>query len=353
MENADFEMMLNGKNCYSDAGCGVFMLEEPRIKNIPEKSVERYVDLLSDVGFKLVFGMEANKDIMIELLNHIIHDRKIADIEYLDKEKHGISEVDKDCVFDLYCVTDDGSRIIVEVQKRMHDHYVERTLYYSTFPIREQMSFGDKEYQLCPIYIISILKTRLHGVELGNQIRSSFRIYEDSTHVLLTPLYNIIFLEMGKFRKTLEELDGSILDGFYYCIKNMQKLSERPAELQHDIFRRLFETCRISKMDKTEQYKYKKAMMTERDIWCYKEMARKHGFASGEKQGIKHGMKKGLKKGLEQGLQQGMQRGMGRGMELGEEKARGDIARKMKDRGFAVSEICAITGLAEAAVAGL
>ncbi|MDE7128280.1 MAG: PD-(D/E)XK nuclease family transposase, partial [Bacteroidales bacterium] len=194
-------------------------------------------------------------------------------------------------------------------------------------------------------------------------VRSCFRLYEETSHVLLTPVYNVIFLEMGKFRKSLSELDGSILDGFYFCLKNMVKLSERPVELQQDIFQRLFEVCRLSKMDKVEQIQYNKAMITEIDIRCFKKMAHKSGYAAGEKKGEKAGFEKGVKKGIKEGIKEGREEGRmqgikeGReegqkigqeiGLEIGQQNARVSIARQMKVKGYPVADISEMTGLPE------
>ena len=46
----------------------------------------KYADLLDDDVFKLVFGRESTKDVMIEFLNQVIPDRKIVDLEFIDKE---------------------------------------------------------------------------------------------------------------------------------------------------------------------------------------------------------------------------------------------------------------------------
>ena len=46
----------------------------------------KYADLLDDDVFKLVFGRESTKDVMIEFLNQVIPDRKIVDMEFIDKE---------------------------------------------------------------------------------------------------------------------------------------------------------------------------------------------------------------------------------------------------------------------------
>ena len=48
----------------------------------------KYADLLNDEVFKLVFGQESTKDVMIEFLNQVINDRTIVDVDYMDKEMH-------------------------------------------------------------------------------------------------------------------------------------------------------------------------------------------------------------------------------------------------------------------------
>ena len=42
-----------------------------------------YADLLNDDVFKLVFGQESTKDVMIEFLNRVISERTIVDVEYM------------------------------------------------------------------------------------------------------------------------------------------------------------------------------------------------------------------------------------------------------------------------------
>ena len=50
----------------------------------------KYADLLDDIAFKLVFGQESTKNVMIEFLNQVIPDRKIVDVDFADKVVHYI-----------------------------------------------------------------------------------------------------------------------------------------------------------------------------------------------------------------------------------------------------------------------
>ena len=80
--------------------------------------IGKYVDLLNDSGFKHVFGKDANKEIIIAFLNGIITDRKIVDLEHINNEQVPFDQESKKSVFDLYCKTQDGSRIVVELQNK-------------------------------------------------------------------------------------------------------------------------------------------------------------------------------------------------------------------------------------------
>ena len=117
----------------------------------------KYADLLNDYVFKLVFGQESSKDVMIEFLNQVIDDRNIVDLEFMDKEMKSMDREKKDSVYDMFCKTDDDSRIVVEVQRRKQTTYVERSIYYSTFQVRNQVDAGSSDYAFCPVYVINIL----------------------------------------------------------------------------------------------------------------------------------------------------------------------------------------------------
>ena len=102
----------------------------------------KYADLLDDDVFKLVFGQESSKDVMIEFLNQVIPDRRIVDLDFADKEMHPVDRNRKSSVYDVFCTTDDGSRIVVEIQRRKQSSYVERAIYYSTYQIGRQVEAG-------------------------------------------------------------------------------------------------------------------------------------------------------------------------------------------------------------------
>lgn len=264
----------------------------------------KYADLLDDDVFKLVFGRESSKDVMIEFLNQVIPDRKIIDLEFVDKEMHHVDRSRKDSIYDMFCKTDDGSRIVVEVQRRKQANFAERAIYYSTFSIANQVSAGAGCYDFYPVYVISILNFGFKPG--GSKVKSEFRLYETDTRELLTDRVTFIFLDLSKFKKTAEELSGDILEGMYFCFKNIVSLTERPEILEHDVFRKIFEVSELINMDEVTRSKVIEKMTTERDLRNQMEYARQEAIAEGHAEGHAAGHAEGLAEAARKMVASGM-----------------------------------------------
>lgn len=81
--------------------------------------MSRYVNPFTDIGFKVIFGQPASKDLLIILLNELLAgEHHITDLTFLDKEDHADNVSDKGIIYDLYCRTTTDEFIIVEMQNR-------------------------------------------------------------------------------------------------------------------------------------------------------------------------------------------------------------------------------------------
>lgn len=285
----------------------------------------KYADLLDDDVFKLVFGQESTKDVMIEFLNQVISDRNIIDLEFIDKEMHPIDRSRKSSVYDMFCKTDDGSRIVVEIQRRKQSTYAERALYYSTFQIGRQVDAGSGDYDFCPVYVISILDFSIDQNEGISDVRTVYRLYEETSGRLLTDRLTFIFIELSKFRKVAEELDGNILEGMYFCFKNMSMLKDRPDALEHSVFKKIFEASELIGMDEETRSKIIEKMTTERDLRNQMAYARKEA--------------------IEEGLAEGREIGLAEGRAEGREIERRVLAKKLLKKGISPEDVCELTGL--------
>ena len=244
----------------------------------------KYADLLNDEVFKLVFGQESSKDVMIEFLNQVIADRTIVDVDFMDKEMHPDRRESKGSVYDLLCETDDGSKVIVELQRRKQDSYAERMLYYSMHQILRQVESGESSFDFCPVYVISILNFTLEQNAGIPDVRTVYRLYEERHNRALTDRVTYIFLELPKFTKDEEQLDGNVLDGMYFCLRNMTRMVEKPKVLTHRVFDKIFSITEFYNMDEETRLKILDSMTTERDLKNQLAYARKEGFAVGREE---------------------------------------------------------------------
>ena len=253
----------------------------------------RYVNPYTDFGFKLLFGTPVNKDLLIGFLNALFRgEQEITDVTYLNAEQLGRAEWDRKAVFDVYCENVKGERFIVEMQKAKQKYFKDRSVFYSTFPIREQAKVGDWDYELKSVYTVGILNFVFdedkddeeyyhHEVKLMDVGRKEV-FYEKLT---------FIYLEMPKFRKREEELE-TLFDKWMFVLKNLATLLDRPAALQERVFKRLFETAEIARFSESEMRDYEESLKNLRDLGNVLNTAKEEGRKEGRKEGIEEGEKR-------------------------------------------------------------
>ena len=107
---------------------------------------DRYISLLTDFGFKRIFGTKPNKDLLINFLNSLFDGLQvIKDVKYLNSEHVGDVFAERKPIFDVYCENEHGEKFIVEMQN-------------AYFPICEQAPKGAEwNFQLEHVYTVALL----------------------------------------------------------------------------------------------------------------------------------------------------------------------------------------------------
>ena len=114
-----------------------------------DKMKAKYLNPFTDFGFKKIFGEEASKPLLLDFLNALLPiSDKIVDLTFKNNEQLGQTDLDRKAIYDIYCENEKGEKFIVELQKAKQNYFKERTIYYSTFPIREQAEKGEWNYNL-------------------------------------------------------------------------------------------------------------------------------------------------------------------------------------------------------------
>lgn len=245
---------------------------------------EKYINPFTDYGFKKLFGEELNKDLLLDFLNELLKDEQghIKDLTYLKTEQLGASELDRKAIFDLYCENEKGEKFIVELQKTKQNFFKDRTLYYSTFPIREQAKRADWDYELKAIYTIAILDFVFESdKDEPNKFRYDVKLTDIETHKVFYDKITFIYLEMPKFNKSIDELDTRF-DKWLYVIRNLNKLDRVPDKLREHIFDKLFETAEIAKFTPDQIRSYEDSLKYYRDLKNSLDTAREEGKIEGK-----------------------------------------------------------------------
>ncbi|MBQ8158662.1 MAG: PD-(D/E)XK nuclease family transposase [Prevotella sp.] len=235
---------------------------------MPIDQTERYINPYTDFGFKKLFATEMNKDLLISFLNALFNGSKqeIVDIQYLNGEHLGDGYGDRRAVSDVYCMTADGSRFIVEMQKAEQAYFKDRSIYYSTFAIREQAPKGKWNYHLEDVYTIGVMNFELPNDEYpADSYFHEIKLKDIADNHVFYDKLTFMYLEMPKFNKTETEL-VTMMDKWMFVLRNLSRLMERPQALQDRIFQKLFEQAEISKYSEMEQRQY---VESRKDMWDY------------------------------------------------------------------------------------
>ena len=211
---------------------------------------EKYINPFTDYGFKRLFGEEPNKDLLLDFLNELLKQEQgeITELTYLKNENLSTTELNRKAIFDLYCTNERGEKFIVELQKTKQKFFKDRTVYYSTFPIREQAVIGSEwNFELKKVYTIAILDFVFDEDEnQPEKLRYDVKLTDIQTKKVFYDKLTFIYLEMPKFNKSAEELETKF-DKWLYVLKNLHKLDRIPEKFKENIFLKLFETAEIAK----------------------------------------------------------------------------------------------------------
>ena len=262
--------------------------------------IDKYINPHTDFGFKRLFGSEFNKELLISFLNAMFHgEQNVQDVTYLNSEQLGDRIDARRAVFDVYCENDKGEKFIVEMQNVYQEFFKDRTIYYSTFPIREQAQRGGEwDFHLNPVYTIGLLNFNFaDGLENAKRWHHEVKLMEVDTHEVFYDKLTYIYVEIPKFDKKETEL-VTMYDKWMFVLKNLSKLMQRPAALQERVFTRLFEQAEIAKFNQQEQKLYEDSMNAYRDIVNAIRTAEKTKFAERRAEGFMEVAKKMLDKGM-------------------------------------------------------
>ena len=250
------------------------------------KIEERYISLLTDFGFKRIFGTDPNKELLINFLNSLFNGEEvIKDVKYLNSENVGDVYTERKAIFGVYCENEKGEKFIVEMQNAYQTYFKNRSLFYSTFPIREQAPKGsDWNFCLKKVYVVALLNYKISDeVFDSSDTIHTIALMDTNTNKVFNTKLMFKYVEVGRFDKTDEELT-SLSDKWMYVLKNLSRLDNRPAALREKIFSKLFAAASVARFTPTELREYEDSLKAYRDIKNSLDTAKEEGREEGREQ---------------------------------------------------------------------
>ena len=256
----------------------------------------KFINPFTDIGFKRIFGQEFSKPVLLAFLNSLLeNERVIVDLKFLDKEQLGIVEGDRSLIYDIYCETDTGEHIIVEMQNKYQPYFKERSIYYSARSIVEQGERGsDWKYDIKAVYLISFLNFKIS--DISESFRTDVALMDMDQRTQFSDKIRLVYLQLPYFTKEAEECE-TVFEKIIYTLKHMDILQRMPWMAQNAVFQRLSEIAEVASLNKEERMKYDESLRAYRDTIAVMDGQ----YQEGERKGIEEGIEKGFQKGHAEG----------------------------------------------------
>ena len=310
--------------------------------------MSRYINPFTDWGFKRIFGQEFTKDLLISFLNDLFEGmHHITDITFLDKEQLPEAKDMRGVIYDIYCKTADDTHIIVEMQNRYQEYFLDRTIFYAARSIVGQSQRGLWDYSLVPVYTICFMNYG-ENEDTPHKFRTDVMLADIDTGKPFSEKLRFIYLMLPLFKKEEDECENNF-ERWIYVLRNMNTFERMPFLAKNAVFKKLAEIADVSSLTQEDQNKYDESLKIMRDAYATYKTAVKQGKEEGRAEGRAEGMKQGRAEGMKQGRAEGMKEGM----KEGERLAKLDMARGFISAGTPLEVVIQVTGLTMSDIEGL
>ncbi|CAC5342318.1 conserved hypothetical protein [Planktothrix rubescens CCAP 1459/22] len=191
----------------------------------------KFINPKTDYAFKKIFGSDQSQDILISFLNAIVYQGEtfITSLEIIDPYAPGRISGLKTTYFDVKAQLNNGENVLIEMQAFNVPAFGKRILYNTAKMYVNQLKLGEVYPELRAA--IGVAVTDFIMFNEHNKVISQFTLKEDE--LLLnyqhSPL-KLVFVELPKFNKTLEELT-TITDKWLYFLRKAPDLEVVPESM--------------------------------------------------------------------------------------------------------------------------
>lgn len=284
--------------------------------------LSKFLDPKNDVAFRKIFGTEKNKDILIHFLNDVVKFEKgvrIKEVTFLKTIQDPEIKANKTSIVDILCKDNKGNRYIVEMQVAQEKGFVKRAQYYASKAYISQMNVKGKYHTLKAVIFLAIANYVMFPKK--KDFKSDHVILDKKSHENDLKDFSFTFLELPKFKKSIDELSNTTERWFYFF-----KYAEETS--QEDLHKLIDQDKIIGRAyEELDRYSW-----NEEDLLEYDQAEKYEGAYIAS---------------LEYKFDQGKMEGRVEGKMEGRIEGKMEVAKNMLKQGFKSKDIEKVTGLSK------
>jgi predicted transposase/invertase (TIGR01784 family) len=229
------------------------------------REVGMFINPKTDFAFKKIFGSKQSTDILISFLNAILHDGAptIVSLAILDPYQSPRIKGIKDSCLDIKATLGDGRTVIIEMQVLNTLGFEKRVLYNAAKAYSTQLNVGDDYILLNPIVALTI--TDFEMFPNSPKMISSYALREKEELTTYSDDIELVFVELPKFKKTLDEIE-TVSDKWIYFLRYASQLQSVPPSMGDEpAIEHAFQVAQQSKLTRKELEIVEKSQMLLHD----------------------------------------------------------------------------------------
>ena len=293
-----------------------------------------FISLVTDFGFKRIFGSAERKHLLIRFLNALLGEEiTVTDVKFLQTEKQPEYIDGKRIIYDVSFHTNlnyDGCEpawvlqdriwrgrldssapaegvthhFIMEMQNLYKAFFNERILYYAAKAVTDQGKRG-WNYGMTPVVTVAV--TSFDNPTLGKHLVHDMVMMDRNHGDVLTEKFRIMFLSLPQVREW-DECETE-LERILFLIKNMEKMDKESKPYTMGEYNEFFEAAETGQLAAEDVVCYsesKQRLIDEEldrisDRWYWRDRWREEAIAEGKAEGMAQGIAEGMAQGIAEG----------------------------------------------------
>ena len=249
----------------------------------------RLFDPKEDFIFKMIFGIEENKSILISLLNSILKGKPyINDVTLENTEISKIFKDGKSSRLDILATDDNGIKYDIEMQCRKTKDIKNRTLFYASKSFTKDLK-ENEDYNKSRVISIWIFGENItERKEPISEALMTFQPNQSDKYEIMTDNIRIIYLELNKYIVSDENIKYKLSKWVDFLKDPINLNKETIADNDINKAREILEYISTNK---EERLIIEKIIEGRNDFYSANTIAREEGKEEGKMEGLKEGEK--------------------------------------------------------------